>query len=714
MEKKLSITNKIIVIALIVLLSVGAFVGIGYGIFTAVKTVKCEGYVFESESKLPVRNVSVTDGKNVVKTDEKGHFQIPGWFKARFITITNPSGYWTENYYIEINSEIKDYNFFLDKETENQTNHSFLQVSDTEVGAGGVGDWINDVKSVVDETNPAFLIQTGDICYPDGLRSHKDGMNSDNMGVPVRYIIGNHDYVDSSEGKYGEALFEDIYGPVCYSFEVGDVHYIVTPMMTYTEHPAKYSDSDVWRWVQRDLASKDPSKKVVIFNHDYCEDENDFEISSGGKKLKLKEYGLIAWVFGHWHYNFVNNVGGVLNISTAKPDAGGVDSSPNGVREVKLAGGTITDASMHYPKRISFEGDSGYVWQTQLKGRSMFSEPIVRGDRAYVATATDSFPAKSGITCFDTANGKIVWEYLTKNSVRNSIAFKDGKIYAQDTEGNVYCINATNGELVWTRDCLISDPKNTSKCVVVDGENVYCGSEESIYCLNAEDGAVVWQEPRSGNSTSPSRNIVYKDYLIVGSHWDRLVCYDKNSGKKLWSSSNSGMFVVSTPIVFNDKVYLTSNNNIFVYDIKNGKLIDSESFEDNEGNELYTFDTASTPYVSEGIGYYTTVNNGIVAIDLDTFESKWQFKTGKALIYTAPYSSGNSATVESSIVEKDGKLYFGASDGYVYCVDKASGTEIGKFAIGSPVLSGVTISGDNLIVADFAGRVTMLLLSAIV
>ena len=61
------------------------------------------------------------------------------------------------------------------------------------------------------------------------MKKHIEGMNTETMGVPVRYIIGNHDYVD---GKYGEELFESIYGPVWYSFEVGNVHYIVTPFQT--------------------------------------------------------------------------------------------------------------------------------------------------------------------------------------------------------------------------------------------------------------------------------------------------------------------------------------------------------------------------------------------------------------------------------------------------------------------------------------------------
>ena len=74
----------------------------------------------------------------------------------------------------------------------------------------------------------AFMIHTGDICYENGLKNHIKLMNTSNMGCPVFYCLGNHDLV---KGKYGEELFESIYGPVYYSFDFGSTHYIVTPIM---------------------------------------------------------------------------------------------------------------------------------------------------------------------------------------------------------------------------------------------------------------------------------------------------------------------------------------------------------------------------------------------------------------------------------------------------------------------------------------------------
>ena len=41
----------------------------------------------------PLAGVMVTDGLNVVKTDKKGRFSLPGFDKTRFISITTPAGF---------------------------------------------------------------------------------------------------------------------------------------------------------------------------------------------------------------------------------------------------------------------------------------------------------------------------------------------------------------------------------------------------------------------------------------------------------------------------------------------------------------------------------------------------------------------------------------------------------------------------------------------
>ena len=131
----------------------------------------------------------------------------------------------------------------MDKKEKDETSHKFLQVTDTEINDDGAGDWVNEVKEDAKREDVSFTIHSGDICYVDGLKQHINDMNSENMETPVRYVIGNHDYV--KWGRYSEDLFESTYGPVNYSFDVGDVHYVVCAI-AHGDYSAKYKHSDVW------------------------------------------------------------------------------------------------------------------------------------------------------------------------------------------------------------------------------------------------------------------------------------------------------------------------------------------------------------------------------------------------------------------------------------------------------------------------------------
>ena len=141
----------------------------------------------------PLAGVMVTDGMNVVKTDKKGRFSLSGFKKTRFISITTPAGFETQQFYLPVKEDRK---------------RSFIQITDTEV-TGGVGRWVTDLQQYIKNEQPAFLIHTGDICYEPGLTVHNQIVNAQTMDCPVYYCIGNHDLV---KGNYGEELYESIYG----------------------------------------------------------------------------------------------------------------------------------------------------------------------------------------------------------------------------------------------------------------------------------------------------------------------------------------------------------------------------------------------------------------------------------------------------------------------------------------------------------------------
>lgn len=278
----------------------------------------------------PIGGVAVTDGLNVVKTGKDGTFSLPGEHpKARFVTVTPPSGYRAkEAHYQRIDSEKTTYDFTLEPwdRVAPDGSHSFVQITDTEIRSTDKKHnyWANNVRDYVKNQRAAFIVHTGDICYEGGLKAHLPLMNSQNMDCPMYYCIGNHDLV---KGKYGEALFESIYGPVYYSFDAGNIHYVVTPMASGDYRPS-YTIAEVAAWLKNDLAQLAPGKSVVIFNHDLLSHSGTFNY--GG--IPLHDFNLKAFLYGHWHINFARKQGSVTTFSTATLDKGGIDHSTSAFR----------------------------------------------------------------------------------------------------------------------------------------------------------------------------------------------------------------------------------------------------------------------------------------------------------------------------------------------------------------------------------------------
>lgn len=152
----------------------------------------------------PLPGVMVTDGLNVVLTSKDGTYNLPGHDRERFVYVTVPSGYKASGrHYRRIEPGRVEYDFAFvpyDAGIGCGGSHSFLQVADTEISSvEGQQEWVEDARRLAAGGRLAFIVHTGDICYEKGLKAHIRLMNTENMGVPVYYGIGNHDLLTAGD-----------------------------------------------------------------------------------------------------------------------------------------------------------------------------------------------------------------------------------------------------------------------------------------------------------------------------------------------------------------------------------------------------------------------------------------------------------------------------------------------------------------------------------
>ena len=267
------------------------------------------GYVKDNIGK-PIANVAVSDGFNIVTTDEKGYYSMEASSDCWYVYISLPA-----EYEVPINEYGQP--CFYKKYFTNTTRYDFtltpLPGGKEEVfalfafGDGHISSSTR-YKRFTNETIPAvknhstelktkgipcYGITLGDVISNGYTTSNKGQWRDDvrngyavsNTGLPVFQVMGNHDNTfcnaenplttDSRTSTYELAAqreHEDIFGPVNYSFDRGNAHIIGMRDIIYQSHTTggDYTYGflpEQIKWLRQDLALVPKNKMVVLCMH---------------------------------------------------------------------------------------------------------------------------------------------------------------------------------------------------------------------------------------------------------------------------------------------------------------------------------------------------------------------------------------------------------------------------------------------------------------
>lgn len=745
--------------------------------FSISATAQIGGVVFEDVNKNnifdkgdnPINGVVVTDGKHSVVSNEEGIYELPKYDEARFISVSTPSGYiYTTNFYHKVGESVK-FDFPLKKNVNEQ--RRFIQIADSETYE--YGDWIDDIKKYVENNNVAFINHAGDICYEKGLGFHKVNFSDKELGTRIVTTLGNHDLV--GEHGSGEKMFETLFGPVWYSFNVGGVHFVNTAMPNGDKKPG-YTEDQMIEWLEGDLAQLKEGTPIVIFNHDIVFNKGEYIYKTKDREFDLNKYNLRGWLYGHWHVNSFKQYGNVKVYGTAAPNKGGIDHSPSCFRVLEFDENGVISSELKYtslkhnvvvnltkkntvianlyssasnvisailkvgknkytltqksdwawsvnlPENVdakkgilSAQFDDGTIisslvgienskkapeleWaENYLGGNSYMSHPVLCGDNVVYATIDDNKALKCGLTAVNKKTGELSWSFKSHNSIKNTFV-TDGKyIFAADVEGCLYKLDAKTGKLLGEmkmKEGALLIP-NSLGITISDGV-VYFGHRSHFFAVDSESFTELWSTDENGSGETSVTITVENGIVYTGNYWGGRRAYDTKTGVLLWSITDNGArLCVSSPTVYDNKLYFTATSNIQEVDSRTGKVL-------RLVNTGFKLATSSKPILTDKFIIVGTASEGVVAFNRETLQVAWNFKTKPALINTVAYMGNQEKTVESSLILKDDILYFGASDGYLYAINYDNGVFKWRCNIGSPIFSKIVID-DSIYVNDFGG-----------
>ncbi|MFH1279468.1 MAG: calcineurin-like phosphoesterase family protein [Candidatus Eisenbacteria bacterium] len=229
-----------------------------------------------------LRGVRVSDGIAVTRTDNSGEFDFVSGPEGRFVFLTVPAGFavpvgpaGTARHFVPIAGGGKETKVRFDLErSEEDGEHGFFLLADPQTLDGeDMGrfrrETIPDIRrTLARESVPHFAVSCGDIMFDDLSLLPEYEKAVEGAGMPFFQVIGNHDVETAARSDDVSArTFEGRFGPSWYSFERGEIHYVVLDDVFWYGDYFGYVDERQLRWLRADLAHVEKGRTVVVFTH---------------------------------------------------------------------------------------------------------------------------------------------------------------------------------------------------------------------------------------------------------------------------------------------------------------------------------------------------------------------------------------------------------------------------------------------------------------
>lgn len=239
-----------------------------------------------------ISGVVVSDGITAVVTDAHGRYSFKSDGKLGYVFISIPGGFTVPCdgpypiFWKDLSGNPGKVDFELVRDP-GQEDHTMMCIGDFHL-AGIHSDrrqckeWIEDINGYVAsrEGKKVYGITVGDMTWDVhwvssgyNLVNFKEEMRS-LKGFTLFPVIGNHDHELEAAGPVATtALYRKLFGPLYYSFNIGNVHYVVLDAVESTNDGkgrrsyVRHIVPEEYGWLEKDLSFVDPSAQIVVVSH---------------------------------------------------------------------------------------------------------------------------------------------------------------------------------------------------------------------------------------------------------------------------------------------------------------------------------------------------------------------------------------------------------------------------------------------------------------
>ena len=281
----------------------------------------------------------------------------------------------------------------------------------------------------------------------------------------------------------------------------------------------------------------------------------------------------------------------------------------------------------------------------------------------------------------------LLWSFEAGFSIDSSAAIVDDVVYVTALPGLVAALKLDDGEPIWTRDFGEEDDRFGESSPTVVAGVLYVGDLlGELHAMNASDGTTRWTFATEAEIKSSP--VVFGELVLVASYDEHLYAIERESGELRWKFQSMGP-LHSTPSRDGDLVFVTGCDSVL-----RGIRLD-------DGTEQLQMDsgayTAASPALVDGIAYYGTFNNEVLAVDLRNQKLLWRYEHP---VRHFPFYSSAAVALDTVVV--------GGRDKIVHAIDRKTGESLWTFRTGARVESSPVIAGSRAYVGSADGRLYVL------
>ena len=587
---------------------------------------------------------------------------------------------------------------------------SFALLTDTHISTSNprpMEDLQRSIADINQNPNIEFVVVTGDLTESGdraSIQAIKDELEK--LNVPFYAASGNHETTWSESGVMD---FSRVFGDSRFAFSHNGMYFIgfnSGPVIRMAD--GHVAPQDI-AWLQHNLdsVSRAGDAPIFVFTHYPLRNgdvDNWYDVTD-----VLRQHNVQCIMGGHYHRNLLfdcDGIADVLNRSNLRDN-----DTINGYSII-----TITDSIRFHEKRIGLEEEH---WLSLPFGQKEYgpSDASLRPD----------FSVNK-----EYKNVKRLWHKSLKGGIYSTPVTDGSNLFIGDDVGVMYSLNLKDGTTNWTFDTgmrIVGSP------AVSDGVVVFGSANYNIYGLDTKTGKELWH--LTTNQAVMGATTIHDGVAYIGGGDGRMFAIDIHTGEVQWAFGELKNYVLTRPLVYNDKLYFgTWDTYFYALNLADGSLV----WKWNNGRSNPKLSPASVwPVAANGKIFITAPDRYFTCLDAETGEQIWrtnEYKVRETVGLSEDGKTIYSKCMWDTIValdattndvqvrwvsnaefgyehnpamplEKDGTLWVSTKNGLLLGLDAQTGKVLWRHKIGNSILNTpLPLSSKECIFTSSEGTIT--------